>query len=775
MKLTLQLKNAQICKKQFSSKLNAYYKHIFHNDDKKSTKLRKMLYSKDELFHMMEAHSGLSAKIVERTGFPAIWGSGLSISAQLGLRDSNEASWTQVVDVCDFINQAVNLPVLLDGDTGFGNFNNARRLVNRLELLGIAGVCIEDKLFPKTNSFIDKGAPQELADIDEFCLKISACKDAQKDPDFCIVARVEALIADHGVEEAIKRANAYYKAGADAILIHSKKAKADEIREFLKIWNKRHPVVIVPTKYAMDTDAEEMRSLGVNLMIWANHNVRASVKAMKEVSEKIWNNKHCGLVEKEIASVNDIFDLQGEDALAHDEKLYLPQNKKDNLKKSDLHNNTTILGNTHIKQETHGTSSKVPHFSTSTKVNPEEKSKPGISPTKFIQHIRNLGIKFVTGVPDSLMNNFIEHLPKADDRSDTLYHHVSVNEGAALAMAAGFQVGANKDTPTVIYLQNSGLGNIINPLLSLTHKEVYSIPVVIIVGWRGDPTDYTIKDEPQHKVQGRYMLDMIKAMGLDFFILPRDSDQNAQKIFSSAVDLCKKKQQPVFVVVKADTFQKFENAPKTVFGDEDSLLSRREAVEAAHNLTRDFAARVSTTGKLSRELYEINMKETNQCKDFLMVGSMGHVFSFTQGLCHSGIKGNVACFDGDGSILMHTGSLSSVSSLPPRTKILHIGFNNRLHESVGLQPTAFKNSELSLSGIAKSMGYTKVFKITQEFEAKKIIEEFKSLEESKDKPITYFIEWLITTDKANNKIKSLSRPKETPSDRKKVFLRSLPH
>lgn len=121
-----------------------------------------------------------------------------------------------------------------------------------------------------------------MADIEEFSLKIRACKDAQKDPDFILVARVEALIADHGMDEALKRAEAYVRAGADAILIHSKKPKADEIRQFLKIWNKRHPVIVVPTKYAQDTNSEELEKLGVNMTIWANMNVRASVKAMKE-------------------------------------------------------------------------------------------------------------------------------------------------------------------------------------------------------------------------------------------------------------------------------------------------------------------------------------------------------------------------------------------------------------------------------------------------------------------------------------------------------------
>lgn len=739
-------------KKCFSPKSLNYYKTLFRNDEKKTTKLRKMIYSTDQTYHMMEAHSGLSAKIVEQTGFQAIWGSGLSISAQLGVRDSNEASWTQVVDVCDFINSAVNIPVLLDGDTGFGNFNNARRLVNRLELLGIAGVCMEDKLFPKTNSFIEKGKPQELADIDEFCLKIRACKDSQRDPDFCIVARVEALIAGHGIDEAIKRANAYYKAGADAILIHSKKAKADEIKEFLRIWNKRHPVIIVPTKYAMDTNEKEMHDLGVNMIIWANHNIRASVKAMKDVSKKIFDNKHCGPVEKEIASVNDIFDLQGEDMLAEDEKIYL---KNDSLKVEKPIDSTV--------QHPHVNENLIMKHNTIHK---------GVEPVPFINHLKSLGIKFVAGVPDSLMEGFISHFPIVDDRSGDLYHTVAANEGAALALAAGYHVASQSEGPSsCIYLQNSGLGNIFNPLLSLAHKEVYSVPTLIFVGWRGDPFDYNIRDEPQHKVQGRYMLEMIRSVGYDFFILPKDSDESAKETITEAYNLSKEKQQPIFVIVKANTFNKNVNKNNYKLPDTSHLLTRRDALSIAHKLTKDFKARVGTTGKLSRELYEIAKEESGISKDFLMVGSMGHVISFTQGLCHAGVNGNVVCFDGDGSIMMHTGSLANVSTLPKKTKLLHIGFNNRIHESVGKIPTMLKNENISLSKIAESMGYTKVFKITKEEEAKKIVEEFKSVK-NENGPTSYFIEWMISEKTPETK-SNLSRPKETPLERKLIFQKNL--
>jgi phosphoenolpyruvate phosphomutase len=190
------------------------------NEMRKTTQLKNLLRS-DETEFILEAHNGLAAKIVEETGFKGIWGSGLALSAQHAVRDNNELSWTQVVNILEFMSDATTIPILLDGDTGCGDFNNMRRLVHKLEQRAIAGVCIEDKLFPKTNSFI-QGEQQELEDIETFCGKIKAGKDAQSDDDFCIVARVEAFIAGWGLEEALKRGEAYRQAGADAILIHSK-------------------------------------------------------------------------------------------------------------------------------------------------------------------------------------------------------------------------------------------------------------------------------------------------------------------------------------------------------------------------------------------------------------------------------------------------------------------------------------------------------------------------------------------------------------------------
>ena len=289
------------------------------NKAEKTTQLKNLLHSGQTEF-ILEAHNGLAAKIVEEAGFKGIWGSGLALSAQHAVRDNNELSWTEVVGMLEFMSDATTIPILLDGDTGYGDFNNMRRLVRKLEQRDIAGVCIEDKLFPKTNSFI-QGEQQELEDIETFCGKIQAGKDAQADEDFCIVARVEAFIAGWGLAEALKRGEAYRRAGADAILIHSKLSRPDEILAFAQEWDDRCPLVVVPTKY-YSTPTEVFRQHKISLVIWANHLIRANIAAMQATARTIFESESLVDVEGRVATVPEIFRLQGADELLEAEKIY---------------------------------------------------------------------------------------------------------------------------------------------------------------------------------------------------------------------------------------------------------------------------------------------------------------------------------------------------------------------------------------------------------------------------------------------------------------------
>jgi phosphoenolpyruvate phosphomutase len=291
-----------------------------------TTRLRRLI-TDPQLSFLMEAHNGLSAKIVAEAGFEGIWASGLSISASLGVRDRNEASWTQVLEVAEFMADATTIPILLDGDTGYGNFNSVRRLVKKLEQRGIAGVCIEDKVFPKTNSFV-RCRTQPLADIDEFAGRIKAGGDARSDDDFVLIARVEAFVAGRGLAEALRRAEAYRVAGADAILIHSALPSPAQVLAFKREWGDRAPVVIIPTRYHR-TPTQVFRDHRFSTVIWANHLMRASLAAMRRTAGRIHEDQSLHGVEDVVAPLADVFELQGEPELEAAERRYLPHHGQD--------------------------------------------------------------------------------------------------------------------------------------------------------------------------------------------------------------------------------------------------------------------------------------------------------------------------------------------------------------------------------------------------------------------------------------------------------------
>ena len=287
---------------------------------------KKLLLS-EQLEFICEAHNGLSAKIVQEAGFRGIWASGLSISAQFGVRDNNEASWTQKILRClEFMSDATTIPILLDGDTGYGNFNNMQRLVRKLEQRHIAAVCIEDKLFPQTNSFI-KGGAQPLADMQEFCGKIKAAKTRRPIRIFASSPEWRPSFAA-GDWWFVRRADAYHQAGADGILIHSALSVPDEILAFKQEWGNRCPVVIVPTKYYA-TPTDVFRQHGFSMVIWANHMLRAAVAAMQKTARTLKEQEHLLSIEDKVAPVSEIFRLQNAAELQEAEDRYLPRSAED--------------------------------------------------------------------------------------------------------------------------------------------------------------------------------------------------------------------------------------------------------------------------------------------------------------------------------------------------------------------------------------------------------------------------------------------------------------
>lgn len=287
----------------------------------RTTRLKQLINS-PALTLILEAHNGLSARIAEEAGFGAIWASGLAIAASLGVRDSNEASWTQCLECVEFMADAASVPILMDGDTGYGNFNNVRRLVAKLEQRGVAGVCLEDKRFPKTNSYL-AGSTQPLAAIDEFAGKIRAARDAQRDSDFVVIARTEALITGHGLGEALERAYAYRRAGADAILVHSARPDAQEVFAFKREWGDALPVIAVPTTYHA-TPTQLFRAYGFSALIWANHLLRSSIAAMQRTAADLFATQSPALIEPTIVPMQEVFRLQRVSELEAAERRYLP-------------------------------------------------------------------------------------------------------------------------------------------------------------------------------------------------------------------------------------------------------------------------------------------------------------------------------------------------------------------------------------------------------------------------------------------------------------------
>ena len=274
------------------------------------------------LMHAMSAHNPLSAKLAAEAGFDAIWGSGFELSASHAVPDANILSAGLHLEMMRAIAAVVDVPVIADIDTGFGNAINVAYVVPQYEAAGVSAVVMEDKTFPKDTSLRADGR-QELVRVAEFQGKIEAACAARRDPDFCVIARTEALIAGLGQAEALARAAAYEAAGADAILIHSKQTTPDEVLTFIAAWSGRVPLVLVPTAYPQLREAD-IQALGkVGLVIYGNHAIRAAVGAMREVFARIRNDGGIHGVDAGLPTVRDIIDLQGDADMRELERRFL--------------------------------------------------------------------------------------------------------------------------------------------------------------------------------------------------------------------------------------------------------------------------------------------------------------------------------------------------------------------------------------------------------------------------------------------------------------------
>ena len=372
-----------------------------------------------------------------------------------------------------------------------------------------------------------------------------------------------------------------------------------------------------------------------------------------------------------------------------------------------------------------------------------------ISPEYFIKALKRKQICFYTGVPDSLLKSICAYI---SDHQSTINHITAANEGGAIGLAAGHYL-ASGQIP-VVYMQNSGIGNAVNPLMSLTDTEVYNIPIILLIGWRGEPG---IKDEPQHVKQGKVTIPLLDAMGIANTILSRNEEVFEKQLDEALVYLREKNESFAFVVQK-DTFDDYRMQTSTNLQFE---MSREDAIKkiASHLTYRDIV--VSTTGMISRELFEYREQvgqDHNQ--DFLTVGAMGHASQIALGIAMQKKGRRIYCFDGDGALLMHMGSLAIIGAAHPQNYV-HIIFNNGAHDSVGGQPTVALN--IDITNIALSCGYSLVLSVDDE----------KSLQEA-----------LVTISKVRGPIllevkvrrgarKDLGRPTTTPIQNKETLMKFL--
>ena len=373
-----------------------------------------------------------------------------------------------------------------------------------------------------------------------------------------------------------------------------------------------------------------------------------------------------------------------------------------------------------------------------------------ISPKFFIEELDRYGIDYFAGVPDSLLKSICGYIA---DNMDARHNIITANEGAAVALAAGYHLATGK--VGVVYMQNSGEGNAINPLASLVDKEVYNIPILLLIGWRGCPG---VQDEPQHVKQGKVTTGLLNIMGVNYDVLSKEENKAAKQILK-AVEAVKRNEVYALIIEK-DTFNAYtlQNVERNNF-----TMSREEAIQTVVAALGEADTIISTTGMISRELFEYRtaMNQGHE-RDFLTVGAMGHASQIALGIALEKQDRKVWCFDGDGASIMHMGSMAIVANKAPQNYV-HVVFNNGAHDSVGGQPTV--GLKIDIPAIAKAMGYKHVYNVDTKEGLQELIGEIKVQEG----PI-----FLQACVKQGNR-KDLGRPTTTPIQNKEAlmtFLRS---
>lgn len=368
-----------------------------------------------------------------------------------------------------------------------------------------------------------------------------------------------------------------------------------------------------------------------------------------------------------------------------------------------------------------------------------------ISPKFFIETLKSYDIDFYAGVPDSLLKNICAYIA---DNMDAQHNIIAANEGAAVGLVAGYHLATGK--AGVVYMQNSGEGNIINPLASLTDKEVYNIPALLLIGWRGRPG---LHDEPQHVKQGKVTTGILNIMGINYDVLSTD-EEKAVKQIAIAVEALKNNEVYALVIEKG-TFEDYKLQSVEV---NDLTMTRESAIQTVTAALGEKDAIVSTTGMISRELFEYRAgKGEAHNRDFLTVGSMGHASQIALGIAMQKTDRTIWCFDGDGATIMHMGSMAIVASKEPKN-FVHVVFNNGAHDSVGGQPTV--GLKIDLPQVARGVGYKHIFSVGTMEDLVQVLEDVKKAEGPT----------LLEVKVKKGNRKDLGRPTTTPIQNKEALM-----
>jgi phosphonopyruvate decarboxylase len=641
------------------------------------------LMEDNAIVRVIEAHNAISAAIAERANvagrqFHALWSSSLTDSLTRGKPDIEIVDTVARLTTVGEILEATSKPILYDGDTG-GSVERVHYLTRAVMRAGISALCLEDKVGAKRNSLYGTNGMQRQADIEEFCGKISVAREAVEDSSLVLIGRIESLVLGKPMKDAIDRAESYCDAGVDAILIHSISNAPNEVFEFARTFRRqtpRVPLAVVPTTFG-STYEEQLIDHGINVVIYANHLLRAAYPAMARVAAAILAHGRSSDVESDCARPQEMLALFPEPRLSSHEFYGRRISRNQSFRvRSGSNPHQSSSRTTRLRAGLH------------------KRRKQMISAADFITRGLECGFDFYAGVPCSFLTPLINALVY----SPAVQYVGAASEGEAIAIAAGGWLAGRR---TVVICQNSGLGNAVNPLTSLNYP--FQIPTLLVTTWRGEPG---IKDEPQHELMGGITPRLLSLLEVHHRCFPTEAAELAGALDDAAA-MMESTSLPFAFVMARDTIRPEEidvnpSTPRPPGIRHDYCTAgirpaRSDVLKSFLGIAPDGGAVVSTTGMTSRELFTLEDRRQH----LYMVGSMGCAAGIALGVALN-TQRPVFVLDGDGAALMKLGTLATIGAYAPQN-LIHVILDNGVHDSTGRQPTV--SGIVDFGGVAIACGY----------------------------------------------------------------------